>query len=217
MIKQGILVIVAHSDDQILGGGGTFAYYASQGIPVYTLILSEGQMSHPHLKKEIIIKKRITESIRANKIINSDKIFFFNLKEGQFKQGFEEFNMKTKIINIIKRYKINKIFTHSKFDIDFPNKDHISTHEFVIELAREFNDIDVYTFTVWDFLKNITQNNPVLVVDISNTIKLKLKALSVFQTQIIQFLIPLILIFPRALINGLRYKKKYVEVFIKEK
>ena len=40
-----ILVVAAHPDDEILGGGATFAACAQRGDAVHAVILSEGATS----------------------------------------------------------------------------------------------------------------------------------------------------------------------------
>ena len=132
--EEGILVICAHSDDQILGCGGTIAKYAAKRFPVYTVILSYGAKSHPHLKEEFVIKTRVKEAQRANEIIGGKQVFFLGLKEGNFAKSYEETGAKEKLANIIKKHNIKKILTHSSSDTDIPNRDHITTHKLVKEL-----------------------------------------------------------------------------------
>ena len=42
-IKEKILVIAAHPDDELLGGGATFAKRIQQGFDVHALVVCEGQ------------------------------------------------------------------------------------------------------------------------------------------------------------------------------
>ena len=44
-MKNKILIIAAHPDDEILGCGGTVSRLISEGAEVYTLILGEGVTS----------------------------------------------------------------------------------------------------------------------------------------------------------------------------
>jgi LmbE family N-acetylglucosaminyl deacetylase len=217
---KGVLVICAHSDDQILGCGGTIAKYARKGIPVYTIILSYGEGSHPHLHEEFVIKTRVKEAQDANKIIGGKNVFFLGLKEGNFEKTAEKTNAKEKIINIIKRHNINKILTHSLDDYDVPNRDHIATNTLVKEIIKEINEpeLNLFTFTVWRFFKRNTQTKlmPKLVVDISNTFDTKLRALNTFKSQKLQMSLPYVQTHIKSFFNGLKYGYRFAEVFVKE-
>jgi len=216
--KGPVLIICAHSDDQILGCGGTIAKYAKQGIPVYTIIMSYGEKAMPHLKEEFVIKTRVNETHRATEIIGGSNVFFLGLREGKFKQDIEETKVKEKILNIIEKYEIKKIFTHSSFDIDIPNRDHLITYKLVKNICKKL-DVELYTFTVWDFFKakgNLAKSIK-LVEDISSTMKLKTKALHAYQTQFFQMSIPYIQTYIYSFLNGLKYGYRFAEVFVKEK
>ncbi|MDO8660733.1 MAG: PIG-L family deacetylase, partial [Candidatus Woesearchaeota archaeon] len=85
-MPQTILTICAHNDDQIVGAGGTLAKYAAEGKRIRTVICSFGESSHPHLKREIIVERRVKESLRADKILGGSGVAYFGLAEGKFLQ-----------------------------------------------------------------------------------------------------------------------------------
>ena len=84
--KQTILVIGAHSDDPAFGAGGTIAKYALEGCKVKSIIFSYGELSHPHLKPEIVAETRAKEAKISDKILGGKGIIFFDVKEGRFPQ-----------------------------------------------------------------------------------------------------------------------------------
>jgi LmbE family N-acetylglucosaminyl deacetylase len=218
--SKGVLVVCAHSDDQILGCGGTIAKYAKQGIPVYTIILSYGEKSHPHLQREFVIKTRVKEAQEANKVIGGKQVFFLGLNEGNFQSDAEETNAAEKILNIIKKYNIGRILTHSSVDVDIPNRDHINTYKLVKDVCENL-PVELYTFTVWDFfkVKKELTGRFKLVVDITNTFSIKSKALNTFKSQmhLMQMSIPYVQTYINSFFNGLKYGYRFAEVFIKEK
>jgi len=213
--KNGVLIICAHSDDQILGCGGTIAKYAKKGVPVYTVILSYGEKSHPHLKEKFVIKTRVKEAQEANKVVNGEQVFFLGLAEGKFEESFNETNASNKLKNIIYLHNISKIFTHSSIDIHI---DHQATHKLIKDLTKNIN-VELYSFTVWNFFKNKSNTNKdfFLVVDTSTTFKQKIKSLSKFKSQKMQMSLPYIQCYINDFFNGLKYGYKFAEVFIKEK
>ena len=88
--KHPILIVCAHSDDQIIGAGGTMAKYAGQGFEVHTVIMSFGEGVRPHVKREFVAKTRIKESQKADKIIGGSGVTFLGLKEAQFEKDFKK-------------------------------------------------------------------------------------------------------------------------------
>ena len=75
MKKKNILCFVGHSDDAALGIGGTLAEYARKNYNIVEVIFSYGELSH--LRKIVIIKKRVNEAKKAAKILGYKKIIFF--------------------------------------------------------------------------------------------------------------------------------------------
>jgi len=85
-----ILVVCAHSDDQIFGAGGTLAKYADEGYRIKTVVLSYGETGTFWIKEHITIQTRMEESEHADKIIRGSGVTFFDLKEGKFEQESEQ-------------------------------------------------------------------------------------------------------------------------------
>ncbi|MBN2423064.1 PIG-L family deacetylase [Candidatus Woesearchaeota archaeon] len=219
MKNDTILVLCAHNDDQIIGVGGTLAKYAKQGKPIIIIIFSYGESSHPHYQKEVIIKTRVKESIRADKILCGDKAktYYLGLTEGKFQKEIKNKKISQKIEKIIRQSKPSKIFTHS---IDDPHPDHKAVNKFVMNLTEKIGfKGDVYSFNVWNLFINLRKRNlPKLVVDISDTFKKKIEALEKHKSQAIQARLPLTWsIYFKAIIHGFLNKMKYAEVFYKIK
>lgn len=126
--KGNILVICAHSDDQVLGPGGTMAKYAREGYNIYTIICSYGEASHPHMKLGYIAKTRVLESKAADEIVGGKGVVFLALKDGKLREDFIRKKMMSKFKRLILNYAPCKIFTHSGEDI-------LSDHRFVKEIV----------------------------------------------------------------------------------
>ena len=111
MKKQNIVILCAHSDDQIFGPGGSLIKYAKQGHRIYTYIFSYGEMGLAWLQEKEAIKIRVKESEKVDKFIGGKGVWFFGLKEGKFDKEVKEKKIQEKIISIIKKRKQSKIFT----------------------------------------------------------------------------------------------------------
>lgn len=213
-MKQSVIVFCAHSDDQIVGPGGTLAKYAKEGIDVYTVIFSYGESSHPHLKPEVIKEIRIKESHGANQVIGGKEVIFYGLREGKYPDEIKTYKIQAKMIKLIKKLKPVKIFTHS---VDDPHPDHRAVYHAVKDAVDMIDPKpELYSFDVWNLWNIRKRHSPRLYVDITSTFKLKLKALKCFPSQKVQMQWPLTWsVYLRALIHGLHCKGTFAERFYK--
>lgn len=218
-LMKSIVVFVAHSDDQVIGVGGTMAKYAKKGYKVYTIVCSFGEESHPHLKRSEISKRRVKESQKANSILGCEKVIFLGLKAGRFLKDYSEKRWKKKIEKIILKISPDRIFTHSPYDLHF---DHRAASKIILDVVdkMEFKS-EVYFFNIW-VLFNFKRNRyPSLVEDISNEFRQKVKALNVFKSQITPLSyvqlnnILYLSTFIKAIWTGLKINKEYGELFYK--
>ena len=74
--KETVIVMSAHSDDFVIGAGGTIAHYVKEGKKVIAIIFSSGEKSHPWLKKSVVKKFREKETKEAAKVLGCQVIFF---------------------------------------------------------------------------------------------------------------------------------------------
>ncbi len=211
---ESVLVICSHSDDQILGPGGTLAKFAKEGAKVKTIILSYGELTPAWIKHKYTIETRVLESEKADKIIGGQGVVFLGLKEGKFLQEAKEKKIYEYLAKVIEDENPSLIFTHMKED---PHKDHKDTLKIVQEVVKQVKKNkkpDVYSFGIWNpFI--LHRRAPHLVVDISDTFKKKLEAMKCFNSQrlVILQLTPGVVI--RAKFIGFSKGYKYAETFRK--
>ena len=211
--KGSVLVLCAHSDDQVFGCGGTIAKYAKEGIEVNIAVFSYGEKSHPWMKKSIMVEARANESLEAAKVVNANDTLFFGIEEGKFKEDFERLDIKEKIEKLVEKYKPTKIFTHSSDD---PMPDHNTLSKLIHGICGEIKyDGDLYAFDVWTPFKIKDRNLPKMYVDISDTFKTKIRALKCFKSHKATMVSLLWSVYFRAVKNGLRNKCRFAEVFYK--
>ncbi len=214
-MKETILAIAAHNDDHIVGAGATLAKYAKEGKRIRTIICSFGEMSHPYLRREVVIEKRVKESLKADKIIGGSGIAYLSMREGHFDDDFRKRKIDDKLAWIIKKEKPSKIFTHG---IDDFHPDHRAVYRLIMRLIeKRAIQCPVYSFDVWSLVKLRNRNLPRVVFDVSDTFNTKIRAFLVHKSQtfaIWSLLWKMILNdFVSGLINGYRY----AEVFYKLK
>ena len=190
-----ILVVAAHPDDEVLGCGGTIARLTSEGNCVYTLILGEGVTSRDRKRdlakreNEIVELKKKAED--ANKILGVKKVYTYDFPDNRFDTVSLLDIIKT-IEKIKKDIKPDIVFTHHYGDL---NIDHQITFKAVMTASRPTKDEsvkEVYSFeipssTEWNAPSSLTHFMPEYFVDISKTIKLKVRAMKEYKCEIREY------------------------------
>ena len=214
-MKETILAISAHNDDHIIGAGGALAKYAKEGNRVRTIICSFGEKSHPHLRKEVIVERRVKESIKADKIMGGAGVAYLGIRENFFEEDFKSRNIAEKLAWIIQKEKPSKIFTHG---IDDFHPDHRAVNKLIMSMIEQKKiTCPVYSFEVWSLIKLRQRNIPRLVVDISDTFNTKIKAFLIHESQKLAIWALLWKLILKDWLSGIVHGYKYAEVFYKLK
>lgn len=209
--KDTVIVFSAHSDDFVIGAGGTIAKYAKEGKRVLVLVMSYGEKSHPWMKDEVTQKFRAEEAFNAADVLGC-QVIFFNLIELKFLEDYKQKKLEHKIAEIINHEKPVKILTHSNED---PHPDHRATHNITRAVLKKIRfRPEVYQYAIWNPVSFRTPAVPRLYVNITPTFSRKIKALNQFPSQRFQVIYPLSLpIFFRNIITGLKIKTWVAEEF----
>lgn len=211
--KDTVMFFGAHSDDAILGGGGAMAKYVKEGKNVISIIFSFGEKSHPWLKRRHTVEMRVAETKEAIQILGCSHIHFLALTEGRFAEEIATKGILDKLEKLVKLYKPVKILTHS---IDDPHPDHRAVYKATMELLdRSRMKCDVYSYNIWNPANFLKRGEPKLVVDISDTFRLKIAAIRKFESQKIVLIQLIPVTFMRAIRNGWFNGYRFGETFIK--
>lgn len=218
MSSSSILVIVAHSDDQILGPGGTLAKYASEGKDVHTIIFSYGEMSHPHFKRDVIASMRVKEAREADNIIGGKGVTFFGIDEGKFYAQAKEHAIVSKLQDMFLHLKPAKIFTHSSSE---SHPDHVAVNKLVLQAYDELHKKGLFSSSVYSFglygFRFKSKQQVKLIVDIARFFPKKLQAIKSFKSQKLTLSWLRWIVYWKALTAGLKNKVRFAEEFIKER
>jgi len=213
--KEVIFVFGAHTDDFVIGAGGTIANYIEEGKKVVSIIFSLGELSHPWVKENVIKGVREKETLEASKLIGCET-YFLNLGDQKIERDYKQTGTEQKLLDILEKEKPTKIFTHS---VEDPHPDHRKVHHITLNLYEKVKfrpKPEIYVYSVWNPVSFKT-NWPVLYVDIGKTFNKKLAALKKFQSQKIPVAYPLFLLLFRAIKNGFKVKGKFGEKFFRVK
>jgi len=212
-MRDSVFVICAHSDDQILGPGGTIAKYAREGKEIFTIIFSYGESSHIWLKRKVSVKLRVREAQAADRVIGGSGVVFLGLKEGTFIDQVRERNIKSQLKKLIRQKKPFRIFTHA---VDDAHEDHRAVYRTVTEVIDELEyQGDLLCFDIWNIVDLRKRSLPKVFVDITDTFAIKVKALNCFKSQIVAMFPPYVGVFINAKIHGLKNNSRYAEKFYK--
>ncbi len=207
------LIFSAHSDDFVLGAGGTIARYSLEGKRVVVIVFSYGEKSHPWLKVHLTKKMRAAEAFQASKVLGC-KTFFLDLHEFKFYEEYRQGTAKRILSQIIAKEKPAKLFTHSQED---PHPDHQAVNQITLELYQSLpvqSRPEVYTYSVWNPVSFRTFY-PALYIDITKHFSTKLKALQKFHSQRIHIAYPFLLLVFRTVKDGFHIGKRFGEHFFK--
>ncbi|MBU2496679.1 MAG: PIG-L family deacetylase [Nanoarchaeota archaeon] len=209
MKKEKVLVLCSHSDDDVIGAGGTIAKYVKEKKDVKVVIFSSGEKSVPWLKESVIIKKRERESEKVSKILGC-KIEFLGLPDMNLLKNIDEYAKKLR--KVIIKFKPNKIITHSKYDL---HPDHKAVF-YILEkaLGNRKNKPKIFTFLVWALFN--PKDYAKVYVNIDDFFSEKIKALSVFKSQKFFIYINYLPVFLNNRLAGIKNKCKYAETFYVE-
>ena len=189
-----ILVVAAHPDDEVLGGGGTLSRLSKEGNAVHILILGEGITSRYDRRDQAASSE--TEALhraagKAADAMGTGHVHFFDLPDNRF-DTVPLLDVVKVVEGFVEQVQPSTIYTHHQGDL---NVDHVITHRAVMTAVRPVNDCsvrDVYAFEVassseWAFQQFQPVFKPNVFVDISETIDAKIRALECYDSEIRPF------------------------------
>ena len=191
MNKKKVLVIVAHPDDEVLGCGGTIAKHKDIGDEVTVLIMADGVNSRDEKFKSESVDERRLCAKKANRILKVDDLIFLSFPDNKM-DTVPLLEVIKSIENVMTELRPDVIYTHSLSDL---NIDHCVIHNASITACRALpgqsvNQLlffEVPSSTEWRTSASNTIFNPNWFSDISDTLDLKMKALSEYEKELHEF------------------------------
>lgn len=189
-----VLVIAAHPDDEVLGCGGTIARLTQEGHDVYIAILGEGITSR-YEKREKADRTQVealhARCRKAAEILGAKDLFIYELPDNRF-DTVPLLDVIKIVEKLIQRLQPQVIYTHHNGDL---NIDHAVVHRAVLTATRpvqgspvrELYAFEVPSSTEWGFQRLEAVFRPNVFVDIHNTLDLKIKALSIYESEVRPF------------------------------
>ncbi|EIT86221.1 GlcNAc-PI de-N-acetylase family protein [Fictibacillus macauensis ZFHKF-1] len=178
-MKESILVIGAHPDDELLGSAGTLKRLIAAGHDVISVITAMGRKEEAHHMEETIR--------RANKAIGIETVIFLQHPNLELEM-MPRHQLTKDIEKIIAQYKPSTVFTHHYGDV---NRDHLVTYEAVLTAVRplpgqrpiEFITFETVSSSEWSASTSDKLFKPNYFVDITNEIDVKIEALKHYDVE----------------------------------
>jgi len=215
-IKKKILVVVAHSDDDILGCGATIAKHRYAGDLVRIIFMTNGVSARS--KSNMAIRRRKTATKNACKKIDVDDFKIFDFPDNRM-DSVDLLEVIKSIEAEVRQFSPEIIYTHHRSDL---NVDHRIVHQAVITAVRPLPDqcvneiraFEVLSSTEWSF-NSTSVFTPNLFVDITDFIEIKIDAFETYSDEIRTFPHPRSIksIKALAITRGAQIGFKYAEAF----
>jgi LmbE family N-acetylglucosaminyl deacetylase len=189
-----VLVVTAHPDDAEFGAGGTVAKLARQGCEITYLILTNGDngSSDRSMAPERLARVREEEQRNAARVLGVERVQFLGYPDGDLEDTRD---LRRDVSREIRRWRPDLVIAQNpnrSYNLGISHRDHriaggvvldcvyplARDHMAFPELLPEFEPHKVAEVYVMQW------ENPHLVVDISETMDLKLKALACHVSQV---------------------------------
>ncbi len=170
-----VLVVSPHQDDEVIGCGGTLRKLIEKGSHIKVLYLTDGGSGNgPEASSEISdIRKREAEA--GLKVLGVDDMEFLDYPDGELWFNSSSIEGISKVLN---DYLPEVIFVPFYLD---NHPDHAAAARMVAASLRKYpREVTCYSYEVWTAL------SPNVVVDITQEMDMKVRALMEHKSQIAQ-------------------------------
>jgi len=190
-LKNKILIVAAHPDDEILGCGGSMAKWVKDGHEVHVLILAEGSTSRDKIRDRANHEKELTHlassAREAGDIIGINSLKLLDYPDNRM-DSVDLLDVVKTIESFVEKIQPNIVVTHHSGDL---NIDHRIVFQGVITACRPqpghsvkcILSFEVPSGTEWQSPIAGSSFLPNWFEDISQTLKLKIKALEAYKSE----------------------------------
>lgn len=168
-----VLVLAPHQDDEVLGCGGSICLYARQRAEVKVLYLTDGSLGGLDDTGSELALHRRTEAKEGLFELSCYDATFLNHPDMTLKCEPETVN---EVLKVLEEFRPDKIFVPFFFEL---HPDHMAAGKIIAHAMQWYPyDVDIYNYEVW------TPLSPNVLIDISETIDAKSKALAKHVSQL---------------------------------
>lgn len=193
-VKMKVLVFAPHTDDEIIGCGGTIARHVAEGADVYTCIVTSGQppvFDNSKAKENGWPCIDYLECEESRKVLGIKETYYLQFPAVLMEQC-SRYDVNGKILDVINKVKPDIIYMPHFGDMQ---KDHTIVAEAIMVAVRpKYAHVVEYVYayetlseTEWNIPHVSNVFIPNVFVDISNYIELKIEAMKCYRSQLCEF------------------------------
>ncbi len=175
-----ILVLAPHMDDETIGPGGVIRKHANEGAEVHCVFITDGSNSVSDLSKEELTNARMDEMEKVKNILGITDIHYLGLPDGHVESNKDT---QKKLAEVIKSINPDLIYCTSFVDA---HPDHTATATILSDVLKQ-TDNHNFAIRLYEINCPIPPKYINCVVDISDTVIEKDKAVDIFASQTIAF------------------------------
>lgn len=187
-MKNKVLVIAPHADDEVLGCGATLAKHKAKGDEVYAIVATNAHIGAPELFSAKSIESVRNEALAAHKILGVNETVFLDFPAPAL-DAYPSYKLSIAISDIIRKYQPTHIYLPHPGDIHL---DHTSVYRASLVAARPQGNYSIkyiYCYetlseTEWSPMQGDNFFKPNHFVDVSEYFDKKLAAIKCFQSQL---------------------------------
>jgi LmbE family N-acetylglucosaminyl deacetylase len=192
-----VMVVTAHPDDAEFGAAGTIAKLVQDGCEVTYVIVTNGNKGSAdrHMTPERLAEIRIAEQRQAARTLGVERLEFLGYSDGEVEDTRA---LRCDVTRQIRRWRPDLVITQNPqrtYNLYVSHRDHRVTGGVVLDciypLARDYMAfpelLPEYEPHKVREVHVMQWENPQLVVDITDTMELKLKALGCHASQLGDF------------------------------
>jgi N-acetylglucosamine malate deacetylase 1 len=168
-----ILILSPHQDDDVIGCGGTIKKHCRAGASVKVVFMTDGRYGNTEFEPKELAEIRRKEATESLAYLGCKEIQFFkNPDMGLVCDSSNVYRLNA----VLRDFHPTAIFAPSFAD---GPPDHYNTSKILAYALMEYDeDVTIYTYEVWQTLV------PTIVMDISDVIEDKLKAIAFHRSQV---------------------------------
>ena len=185
---QSVLIIVAHTDDETFGMGGTIKKHHDKGDKIYAISMTNGVGSRLDINKNKEIRKREKASYLASKILGFKWLDNYDFSDNSM-DSYPLLEVVRSIENSKRKIKPDIIYTHSNADL---NIDHRIVLNAVLTAFRPCPDENYCEIRLFEVPSSTDYGNsqvigdfvPNLFIDITDEWKTKKAAINCYKHEL---------------------------------
>ena len=185
-MKSDVLVVAAHSDDEVLGCGGTVAKLSSEGADVSVMFMTNGISSRRNVDILKAADNRIIHSKNAAKILGIKHVVQLDFPDNSL-DTIPLIQIIQEIERVVDDVRPHTIFTHYLNDL---NIDHALVAEATLTATRPMSHCtvkkvlgyEVNSSTEWAFGRQVFAPN--YFVNVSDTFQQKVDAMCAYKEEL---------------------------------